>query len=98
MWKLTLGYKATVVESKCKVNPKNWNKGVCSHYEEELWKLKYNFTMRNITFKKNPLKETQNPSRSYNSITNLKFPTQAQISSFKNPHLIIIIIDLLFIT
>jgi hypothetical protein len=63
--------------------------------EEELWKLKYNFTMQNITFKKNPLEETQNPSRSYNSLTNLKFPTQAQISSFKNPHLIII--DLLLL-
>jgi hypothetical protein len=28
----------------------------------------------------------KNPSREYNSITNLKFPTQAKISSFKNPH------------
>jgi hypothetical protein len=27
------------------------------------------------------------PSRYYNSITNLKFPTQSKISSFKNPHI-----------
>jgi len=38
---------------------------------------------KNIIFKKNPLKETNNPSRSYyNSITNPKLPTQAKISSF----------------
>jgi len=41
--------------------------------EEELWKLKY-FTMQKYNLAKNPLKETQNPSRYYNSIiTNLKF-------------------------
>jgi len=32
-------------------------------------------------------KRNQNPSRYYNSITNLKFQTQAEISSFKNPHI-----------
>jgi hypothetical protein len=31
-------------------------------------------------------KRNQNPSRYSNSITYLKFPTQAKISSFKNPH------------
>ncbi len=37
--------------------------------KEELWKLKY-FTMQKCNLqKKNPLKETQNPSRDYNSIT-----------------------------
>jgi hypothetical protein len=44
-------------------------------------------------------KRNQNPSRYYyNSIiTNLKFPTQAKISPFKNPHIIKIDL-LLFIT
>ncbi len=49
---------------------------------------------KNIIFKKSS-KRNQNPSRSYNSITNLKFPTQAKILSFKNPH---IKIDLLLFT
>jgi hypothetical protein len=41
--------------------------------EEDLWKLKY-FTMPKYNFLKNPLKETQKPSRYCNSIiTNLKF-------------------------
>jgi hypothetical protein len=44
--------------------------------KEELWKLKY-FTMQKYINlpkkKKSPLKENQNPSRYYNSITNLKF-------------------------
>jgi hypothetical protein len=39
-----------------------------------------------IIFKKSS-KRNQNPSRSYNSVTNLKFQTQAKISSFKNPHI-----------
>ncbi len=39
--------------------------------KEELSKLKY-FTMQNIIFK-NSSKRNQNPSRYYNSITNLKF-------------------------
>jgi hypothetical protein len=39
--------------------------------KEELWKLKY-FTMQNIIVKKSS-KRNQNPSRCYNSITNLKF-------------------------
>jgi hypothetical protein len=39
--------------------------------KEELWKLKY-FTMQKCNVQKNPLKET-NPSRYYNSVTNLKF-------------------------
>jgi len=39
---------------------------------EELWKFKY-FTMQKYNLKiKNPLKETQNPSRYHNSTTNLK--------------------------
>jgi hypothetical protein len=36
---------------------------------------------KNIIFK-NSSQRNQNPSRSYNSITNLKFPTQAKILSF----------------
>jgi len=46
----------------------------CCKAKEELWKLKYNFTMqKNIIFKKLS-KRNQNPSRYYNSIiTNLKF-------------------------
>jgi len=65
--------------------------------EEELWKLKY-FTMQTLNL--NPIQESskknQNPSRYYyNSIiTNLKFQTQAKISSFKNLH---IKIDLLLL-
>jgi hypothetical protein len=35
--------------------------------KEELWKLKY-FTMQKYNLQKNPLKETQNPSRYYNYI------------------------------
>jgi hypothetical protein len=31
--------------------------------KEELWKLKYFTIAKNIIFKKNPLKETKNPSR-----------------------------------
>jgi hypothetical protein len=42
---------------------------------------------KNIIFKKSS-KRNQNPSRYYNSITNLKFQkSQAKISSFKNPHI-----------
>ncbi len=37
--------------------------------------------------KKNPVKETKNPSRYYNSITNLKFQHKPKILSFKNPHI-----------
>ncbi len=40
-----------------------------------------------MNFKKSS-KRNQNPLRYYNSIiTNLKFQTQAEISSFKNPHI-----------
>jgi len=49
--------------------------------------------MQKYNLKKNPLKETQNPSRYYN-LTNLKFQHQAKISPFKNPH---IKIDLLLL-
>jgi hypothetical protein len=41
--------------------------------KEELRKLKYLTMQKNIIFKKNPSKRNQNPSRYYNSITNLKF-------------------------
>jgi hypothetical protein len=54
--------------------------------KEELWKLKYFTKQKNIIFQKSS-KRNQNPSRYYNSITNLKFPTQTKISSFKNPHI-----------
>jgi hypothetical protein len=44
--------------------------------------------MQKYNLQKNPLKQNQNPSRFYyNSITNLKFSTQAKISSLKNPHI-----------
>jgi hypothetical protein len=57
--------------------------------KEELWKLKY-FTMQKIQSSENSLKETKiNPSRYYNSITNLKFQPKPkyiifQKSSHKN--------------
>jgi hypothetical protein len=40
--------------------------------KEELWKLKYISPCKNIIFKKSS-KRNQNPSRYYNSRTNLKF-------------------------
>jgi hypothetical protein len=40
--------------------------------KEELWKLKY-FILQKYNLWKNPLKETKNPSRYYNIVTNLKF-------------------------
>jgi hypothetical protein len=39
---------------------------------EVLWKHSNISSCKNTIFKKNPLKETKNPSRYYNSITNLK--------------------------
>jgi hypothetical protein len=50
--------------------------------KEELWKLKY-FTMQNIIFKKSS-KQIKNPSRYYNSITNLNFQHKP-IAWFKGP-------------
>jgi hypothetical protein len=46
-------------------------------------------TCKNVVFKKSS-KKNQNPSRYYNNsiITNLKFSTQAKISSFKKKILI----------
>jgi hypothetical protein len=60
--------------------------------KEELRKLKY-FTMqkKKKNLQKILSKRNQNPSRYYNSITNLPVPTQAKISSFKNPHIYIYI-------
>jgi hypothetical protein len=47
--------------------------------KEELWKLK-KFTMQKYNLQKNPLpKRNQNPSRYYNSITNLKFQHKPKI-------------------
>jgi hypothetical protein len=40
--------------------------------KEELWKLKY-FTLQKYNLQKILQKESKNPSRYYNSITNLKF-------------------------
>jgi hypothetical protein len=54
--------------------------------KEELWKLKY-FTIQKYINLQKSSKRNQNPSRYYNSITNLKFQTQAKISSVKNPHI-----------
>jgi hypothetical protein len=59
-------------------------KGILRQQKEELWKLK-DFTMQKYNLQKNPLKETKNPSKYYNSITSLKVSTQAKISSFKTP-------------
>ncbi len=59
----------------------------------ELWKLEY-FNMQNIIFQKSS-KRNRNPSRYYNSVTNLKFQHKPKKSSFKHPH---IKVDLLFIT
>jgi hypothetical protein len=50
--------------------------------KEELWKFQY-FTMQKYNLKKNPLRETKILQ---GIITNLKFRTQAKISSSKNPH------------
>jgi hypothetical protein len=64
----------------------NVNKGVVCHTvalpiiyikkyikaKEELWKLKY-FTMQKYNPQKKSSKTNQNPSKHYNSITNLKF-------------------------
>jgi len=54
--------------------------------KEELWKLKY-FTMQKYINLQKSSKRNQNPSRYFNSITNLKFQTQAKISSVKNPYI-----------
>jgi hypothetical protein len=64
-------------------------KSILRQKREELWKLKY-FTKQKYNLQKNPRKETKILQRYYyNSIiTNLKFQTQAKISSFKNPHII----------
>jgi len=40
--------------------------------KEELWEFEY-FTMQNYNLKKKSSERNQNPSRYYNSITNLKF-------------------------
>jgi hypothetical protein len=53
--------------------------------KKELWKLKC-FTMQNIIFKKS-FKRNQNPSRYYNSITNLKFQHKPKYHLSKNPHI-----------
>jgi hypothetical protein len=55
--------------------------------KEELWKLKYILHLaKNLIFKKSS-QRNQNPSRYYNSPTNLKFQHKLKISSFKNPHI-----------
>jgi hypothetical protein len=58
--------------------------------KEELWKLKYNFTMQNYILQKTKiLKRNQKPSTKYyyNSITNLKFQHKPKYHLFKNPHI-----------
>ncbi len=54
--------------SRQKKNYKNSNISPCKNY---------------IIFKKNSLKETQNPSRYYNSVTNLKCQHKPKTSSFQ---------------
>jgi hypothetical protein len=67
---------------------------------KSIWRQKKNyvnsniFTMQKYTLQKSS-KRNQNPSRYYNSITDLKFQHKQRYPSFKNPH---IKIDLLFIT
>jgi hypothetical protein len=41
---------------------------------------------KNIIFEKS-FKRNQNPSRYYNSITNLRFQNKPKYPSFKNPHI-----------
>jgi hypothetical protein len=53
-----------------------------------------NFTMQKYNLPKIPLKETKILQDIITLVTNLKFSTQAKISSFKNPH---IKIDLLLL-
>jgi hypothetical protein len=48
--------------------------------------IKY-FTIQKYNLQKKVSKRNQNPSRYHNSITNLKFSTQAKISTSKNPHI-----------
>ncbi len=55
--------------------------------KEKLRKLKIFHHTKIYNLKKKPLKETKNPSRYHNSITNLKFQQKPKISSFKNPHI-----------
>jgi hypothetical protein len=62
--------------------------------EEELWKLK-SFTMQKKKSSKLSSKRNQNPSRYYNSITNLKFQHKVKISSFENPHIKIDLLSIL---
>jgi hypothetical protein len=62
--------------------------------KEELWKLKY-FTIQKYNLQKNPLNDTKNPSRNYNSVTtNLKFQHKPKYHLLKNPQ---IKIDLLLL-
>ncbi len=51
--------------------------------KKELWKFQY-FTKEKYDLQKNPLRETKILQ---SIITNLKFQTQAKISSSKNPHI-----------
>jgi len=53
--------------------------------QEKNYENSYISPMQKLYSSKNPLpKRNQNPSRYYNSITNLKFPTQTKILSLKN--------------
>jgi hypothetical protein len=54
--------------------------------KEELWKLNYISPCQNIIFKKSS-KRNQNPSRYYNSITNLKFQHKRKYHLSNNPHI-----------
>jgi hypothetical protein len=60
--------------SQCGLCHKQFESAIFFKAKKELWKLTY-LTMQKYNLqKKNPLKETKNPSRYYNSRTNLKFP------------------------
>jgi hypothetical protein len=53
---------------------------------EELLKLKY-FSMQKYNLQKKSSKRNQNPSRYYNSITNLKFQHEPKYHLSKNAHM-----------
>jgi len=54
--------------------------------ERRIMKTQIFHHAKNIIFKKSS-KRNQNPSRCYNSITNLKFQHKQKISFFKSPHI-----------
>jgi hypothetical protein len=89
-------YGLTSIEQHHKIEKRREGGGV-SHYglaiyikkhrkaKEELWKLKY-FTMQNIIFKQSS-KRIQNPSKYFDSVTNLKFQHEPKYQKCFHPAL-----------